>query len=165
MSGIAILCSGQGYQGEGMFDLLADAPEAGPVFKAAKFVLGSKDPRELVHRATNDALHADKVGQILCCIQAMAAWAVLSDKIPRPLVVAGYSVGELSAWGVAGLLDYKGVLILRSSARRRWMKPRHSRLDWWRSAVSSETCWIQSVRRTELMSRSSTVRTRCWSEA
>jgi [acyl-carrier-protein] S-malonyltransferase len=27
-------------------------------------------------------------------------------------VVAGYSVGELSAWGVAGLLDYTGVLDL-----------------------------------------------------
>jgi [acyl-carrier-protein] S-malonyltransferase len=94
-----------------MFDLLADAPEAGPVFKAAKLVLSNEDPRELVHQATNDALHADKVGQILCCIQAMAAWAVLSDKIPRPLVVAGYSVGELSAWGVAGLLDYEAVIL------------------------------------------------------
>ena len=42
----------------------------------------------------------------------MAAWAVLSAKVPRPLVVAGYSVGELAAWGVAGLLDYEEVLHL-----------------------------------------------------
>src|SRR5271155_5088907 len=42
----------------------------------------------------------------------MAAWAVFAAKAPRPLVVAGYSVGELAAWGVAGLLDYKGVLDL-----------------------------------------------------
>jgi [acyl-carrier-protein] S-malonyltransferase len=35
-----------------------------------------------------------------------------SAKAPRPLVVAGYSVGELAAWGVAGLLNYKGVLDL-----------------------------------------------------
>jgi [acyl-carrier-protein] S-malonyltransferase len=106
MSGIAILCSGQGYQGADMFDLLADAPEAGPVFKRARLVLDGQDPRELVRRATNDALHADKVGQILCCTQAIAAWAALSAMVPRPLVVAGYSVGELAAWGVAGLLDY-----------------------------------------------------------
>jgi [acyl-carrier-protein] S-malonyltransferase len=112
MSGIAILCSGQGYQGADMFDLLPDAPEAGPVFKAAKFVLDGTDPRQLVRKASNEALHADKVGQILCCTQAMAAWAVLSTKVPRPLVVAGYSVGELAAWGVAGLLDYQRVLDL-----------------------------------------------------
>jgi [acyl-carrier-protein] S-malonyltransferase len=112
MSGIAILCSGQGYQGADMFDLLADAPEAGPVFKAAKFVLDGSDPRQLVRETSKEALHADKVGQILCCTQAMAAWAVLSAKVPRPLVVAGYSVGELAAWGVAGLLDYEGVLDL-----------------------------------------------------
>jgi len=112
MNGAAILCSGQGYQGAGMFDLLADASEASPVFEAAKFVLDGKDPRQLVREAGNDELHADKVGQILCCTQAMAAWAVLSAKAPRPLVVAGYSVGELAAWGVAGLLDHEGVLDL-----------------------------------------------------
>jgi [acyl-carrier-protein] S-malonyltransferase len=99
MIGVGILCSGQGYQGAGMFDLLADAAEADRVFKAAKLILSGKDPRDLVHQ-TNDALHADKVGQILCCTQAMAAWAVVSSKLPPPLVVAGYSVGELAAWGV-----------------------------------------------------------------
>jgi [acyl-carrier-protein] S-malonyltransferase len=82
------------------------------VFEAAKFVLDGKDPRQLVREASDDDLHADKVGQILCCTQAMAAWAVLSAKVPRPLVVAGYSVGELAAWGVAGLLDHKDVLDL-----------------------------------------------------
>jgi [acyl-carrier-protein] S-malonyltransferase len=112
MSGIAILCSGQGYQGADMFNLLADAPEAGPVFEHARLVLGGEDPREFVRRATDEALNADKVGQILCCTQAVAAWAVLRAKVPRPIVVAGYSVGELAAWGVAGLLDYEGVLDL-----------------------------------------------------
>jgi [acyl-carrier-protein] S-malonyltransferase len=112
MSGAAILCSGQGYQGADMFNLLADAPAATPVFEAAKSVLDGKDPRQLVREASNEDLHADKVGQVLCCIHAMAAWAVLSAKTLRPLVVAGYSVGELAAWGVAGLLDHKGVLSL-----------------------------------------------------
>jgi [acyl-carrier-protein] S-malonyltransferase len=116
MTGVAVLCSGQGYQNAGMFDLLADAPEASPVFEAAKFVLDGTDPRQLVRKASNDDLHADEVAQVLCCTQAMAAWAVLGAKLPRPLVVAGYSIGELAAWGVAGLLEYKGVLDL--AARR-----------------------------------------------
>ncbi len=110
MTGTAILCSGQGSQGAGMFDLLADAPEAAHVFKAAKAALGGHDPRELVRRASADELHANKAGQILCCTQAMAAWAVLGDIIPRPLVVAGYSVGELAAWGVAGMFDAEDVI-------------------------------------------------------
>jgi [acyl-carrier-protein] S-malonyltransferase len=134
---VAILCSGQGYQDAGMFDLLADAPAATPVFEAAKLVLDGKDPRQLVREASSDDLHADKIGQILCCTQAMAAWAVLSAKTPRPLVVAGYSVGELAAWGVAGLLDHEGSWISRSSLRRRWIKQRTSRLDSPRSAVSA----------------------------
>jgi [acyl-carrier-protein] S-malonyltransferase len=112
VSGVAILCSGQGYQGAGMFDLLADAPKADPVFKAAKLVLDGRDPRDLVHQASNKALHADRAGQILCCTQAMAAWAMVSGRVHRPLVVAGYSVGELAAWGVAGLLGYEEVLDL-----------------------------------------------------
>ena len=114
MSVTAVICSGQGCQGAGMFDLLADAPEAIPVFKAAEFLLEGKDPRQLVRKSSSDELHADKVGQILCCTQAMAAWAVLSAKVQRPLVVAGYSVGELAAWGVAGLLGYEEVLRLAS---------------------------------------------------
>jgi [acyl-carrier-protein] S-malonyltransferase len=112
VSAIAILCSGQGYQGAGMFDLLADAPEADQVFEAAKSVLDGQDPRQLVREASNNDLHADRVGQILCCTQAMAAWAVLSVKVPRPLLVAGYSVGELAAWGVAGLIDCESVFDL-----------------------------------------------------
>lgn len=112
MSGIALLCSGQGYQGADMFDLLADAPEADAVFKRGRLILGGQDPRELVRRVTNDTLHTNKVGQILCCMQAIAAWAVLRAKVRRPLVVAGYSVGELAAWGVAGLLSDEVVLDL-----------------------------------------------------
>ncbi|WP_284947288.1 ACP S-malonyltransferase [Acidisoma cladoniae] len=112
MTGIAILCSGQGAQSAGMFDLLADAPEAAPVFAAAKAALGGRDARDLVRSASSAEIHTNKVGQILCCTLTMAAWAVIGEGLPRPLVVAGYSVGELGAWGVAGLLDAAGVLDL-----------------------------------------------------
>jgi [acyl-carrier-protein] S-malonyltransferase len=115
MTRIAVLCSGQGAQSATMFDLLADMPAAEPVFRHASGLLGS-DPRHLVREASSAAIHEDRLGQILCCTQAMAAWAVLGEALPRPLLVAGYSVGELAAWGVAGLLDASGVLDL--AARR-----------------------------------------------
>ena len=112
MISTAILCSGQGAQSAAMFDLLADAPEAEPVFLAAKRALSGKDPRDVVHQASSEAIHLDKAGQILCCTQAMAAWTVIGPLLARPLLVAGYSVGELSAWGVAGLMSVSRVLDL-----------------------------------------------------
>ncbi len=110
MTSTAILCSGQGSQAAGMFDVLADAPQAAHVFEAARAALGGEDPRALVRHAGEAELHENKAGQILCCTQALAAWAVLRDVVPPPLVVAGYSVGELAAWGVAGLLEAEVVL-------------------------------------------------------
>ena len=119
MTGTAVVCSGQGSQSAGMFDLLADAPEAAYVFEAAKAALDGHDPRELVRHASGKDLHANKAAQVLCCTQAMAAWAALGDVVPPPLVVAGYSVGELAAWGVAGALDAEdiiGLAVKRASA-------------------------------------------------
>lgn len=110
MTRVAVLCSGQGAQDAAMFDLLADAPAAAPVFQAATIVLGGDDPRRLVRQQSNAAIHADKLGQILCCTLTMAVWAVIGEQLPPPLLVAGYSVGELGAWGVAGLLDAAAVI-------------------------------------------------------
>ena len=112
MIGTAILCSGQGGQNAAMFATLSEAPEARPVFEAARRALGGTDPRDLVQQASDADIHANFAGQILCCTQMMAAWAVIGAHIERPLVVAGYSVGELAAWGVAGLIDAATVLDL-----------------------------------------------------
>jgi [acyl-carrier-protein] S-malonyltransferase len=35
----------------------------------------------------------------------LAVWSVLDEVLARPLVMAGYSVGEVAAWGVAGVVD------------------------------------------------------------
>ena len=114
--GVAILCSGQGAQASGMFDLVADAPEAAPVFAAAQRVLGGRDPRDLVRQAREPELHGNRLAQVLCCTQALAFWSALRATTPRPVTVAGYSAGELAAWGVAGVIDPEAVLEL--TARR-----------------------------------------------
>jgi len=101
---LAILCSGQGQQHAAMFDLVAACPEAEAVFAAAARVLG-QDPRRLVRDADAATLYADRIGQILCCTQALAVWAALGPAQPRRVVMAGYSVGELAAWGCAGAFD------------------------------------------------------------
>ncbi len=109
---LAILCSGQGPQGPAMFALTGQAPEAADLFAHAATLLDGRDPRELAQTAPAAELHRDREGQILCALQALAAAAMLRPALARPLVVAGYSVGEVAAWGVAGLIGARAVLDL-----------------------------------------------------
>lgn len=98
---LALLCSGQGLQSPDLFALTAEAPAAAPVFAAATASLGC-DPRRLVAEADPAHLYANRTGQILCVTAALALHACLSDILPPRLIVAGYSVGEMAAWGIAG---------------------------------------------------------------
>jgi [acyl-carrier-protein] S-malonyltransferase len=107
---VAILCSGQGTQHPGMFDLLADCPATAPIFSVAAGLLG-KDPRQYVREA-GPALFDDRIGQILCCTQALATWTALDAARPERAVIAGYSIGELAAWGCVGAFDADTVLRL-----------------------------------------------------
>jgi [acyl-carrier-protein] S-malonyltransferase len=109
-SPVAILCSGQGGQYSGMFDLFAESPECEPIFAAASVWLG-QDPRKFVRSAGAD-LFADHTAQILCCTQALAAWAGLAAAQPTRAVIAGYSAGELPAWGCAGAIEVEATLRL-----------------------------------------------------
>ncbi len=113
---LAILCSGQGRQHARMFALTEAAPEAAALFSHAAVLLGGRDPRELVRNEADDILHQNRVGQILCTLQALAATAMLGDALPARRIVAGYSIGELAAWGVAGASSHTDTLDL--SARR-----------------------------------------------
>ena len=98
-----------------MFDLVANCPEAEPVFAAAAEVLG-QDPRQFVREAAPADLFSDRSGQILCCTQALAVRVALGAAWPARAVIAGYSIGELAAWGCAGAVD--GPNTLRLAQRR-----------------------------------------------
>lgn len=113
MSTLAVLCSGQGNQHAGMFDLVAGSEAAAPVFAAAKEALDGRDPRDLVRGADAATLHGNRVGQVLCCTRALAVWRVLDAAEPgRRVVIAGYSVGEVAAWACAGLFDAETLMRL-----------------------------------------------------
>ena len=109
---LAILCSGQGRQHRDMFALTGDAPQAASLFAHAATLLGGCDPREIVRSEGAEALHHNRIGQILCTLQALAAASVLRDRMLDPFIVAGYSVGEVAAWGVAGLMSMTDTLDL-----------------------------------------------------
>jgi [acyl-carrier-protein] S-malonyltransferase len=99
-----------------MFELTGQAPQAADLFVQATALLGGRDPRQMVAADPAPALHHNRIGQILCALQALAAAALLRQILPIDLIVAGYSVGEVAAWGVGGQLS--PALALELVARR-----------------------------------------------
>lgn len=112
---LALLCSGQGKQNRRMFDLFANSSEAEAVFAAAREVLGA-DPRQLVADAEDGVLQRNRVSQLLNVTRALVAHHCLRAAMPPRALVAGYSVGEMGAWGIAGIWSFVDTLLL--TARR-----------------------------------------------
>ena len=113
----AILCSGQGGQHADMFDLTGAAPQADALFVQASRLLGA-DPRVWVREADPDARRENRTAQLLCTLQALAAAAMLDAVLPRRRCVAGYSVGELASWSIAGLIGAGETLDLADARAR-----------------------------------------------
>ncbi|HHY6926253.1 TPA: malonate decarboxylase subunit epsilon [Burkholderia ambifaria] len=114
---LAILCAGQGAQRADMFELTGAVPQADALFAHAGRLLGD-DPRNWVRHAEPDALHENRAAQLLCTLQALAAAALLDTVWPRRRCVAGYSVGEVASWSVAGMIDPHDALDLADARAR-----------------------------------------------
>ncbi|WP_180899148.1 acyltransferase domain-containing protein [Martelella soudanensis] len=99
-----------------MFAITGPVPEAENLFTHAASLLHDRDPRELVRQEPAAVLHHNRNSQILCTLQALAAAAALRTAWPGRMVVAGYSVGELAAWGVSS--RFAGEDTLDLAARR-----------------------------------------------
>lgn len=108
---IVCLCSGQGTQHPDIFRLTGNCAAASPVFRAAAETLGC-DPRHFVRSASDQALHANRAAQILCVTQALAAYLLLEEDLSPPFLTIGYSVGEVAACGISGLLSVEDTLRL-----------------------------------------------------
>lgn len=106
---LAILCPGQGGQHGGMFDLaLADA-RGRDVLDSCDFPSRFGQPLAAL-LADEQYLFANRYAQALVAASSLAMWAMLKDDLPTPTLVAGYSIGELSAYGVAGALSVPQVV-------------------------------------------------------
>ncbi len=96
----ALLFPGQGGQHAGMLPWLEAEPGAQHVLQAMADILGS-GWRQRLQQA--DWREANAVAQVLITGVSLATWAALEPRLPGPpLVVAGYSVGELAACACAG---------------------------------------------------------------
>jgi len=91
---LLLLCPGQGGQHAGMFDLARTDARAAALLDACGLSAGA--PK---------AIFENRVAQPAIVGATLAMWEALRHRMPAPSLVAGYSVGEVSAYGVAGALD------------------------------------------------------------
>lgn len=116
----AVLCPGQGGQHAGLFDLLSTTPGFTSDLDAAltrvRDIAGF-DPRDVAGDARHPArLFDNAVAQpSICAVQSMT-WSVLRPRLAAagiaPRLFAGYSVGELAAYGCAGALAFDDLVTL-----------------------------------------------------
>lgn len=110
--GFAIVFSGQGMQHAAMLPWLADDE----LVKRMRAELGVSDWREKLHDASWASRNAN--AQVLLTGLGLAAWAQLSPSLPTPSALAGYSVGELASFAVAGVFDASTALALAGQRAR-----------------------------------------------
>ncbi|MYN06290.1 ACP S-malonyltransferase [Pseudoduganella aquatica] len=108
---LLILCPGQGGQHEGMFDLADGDPAAAALLGGLRARGACANPPYAEHAGQADhaargghGLFSNRVAQPMIVAAALVMWEALRSCAPQPALVAGYSIGELAAWGVAGAL-------------------------------------------------------------
>ena len=62
--------------------------------------------------ASEENLTRNAIAQPLAVASAVANWTLLSPHLPTPEFIAGYSVGELSAWGCSGALTIEQLVAM-----------------------------------------------------
>jgi [acyl-carrier-protein] S-malonyltransferase len=111
MSGLGILCPGQGDQHESMFDILSNSDVAQKALRSAAPIFGDL-PETCLGQLNTSQLYSNQYAQPLIGLLQLATWAALCDLLPTPKVFAGYSLGEVSSYGCAGALDLETTLAL-----------------------------------------------------
>lgn len=107
---LGIVCSGQGTQSAAMLHALRGHGDAEALISQAGDAVGA-DLWDLCER-DDPRLYDNGIAQPLLCAAQLAVWAVLAPQLPRPRVLAGYSIGELAAAGCAGAIAPRQVIAL-----------------------------------------------------
>jgi [acyl-carrier-protein] S-malonyltransferase len=101
---LAILCSGQAGQHRRMLDDILAAPDCAGLRATATAVLG-QDVAAWWQGLDEAEIFANANAQFAIALFQIATWARIAPLLPSPAVVAGYSLGEVLAWHIAGAMD------------------------------------------------------------
>lgn len=105
------LFSGQGSQKPGMGADLMDVPEVRATFACASEVLGF-DVADLVLNADAAELNDTRNAQPALCVLSVAVARALMARGVQPAAVLGFSLGQVSALAVSGMLTDEAVFAL-----------------------------------------------------
>jgi [acyl-carrier-protein] S-malonyltransferase len=108
---LAILCSGQAGQHRAMLDNLIKAPDLEELRSCASEILG-KDVEGWWRSLADEAIFANENAQFAIALYQLSVWQRIAAIIPHPALIAGYSLGELIAYHVAGSLNAADTLKL-----------------------------------------------------
>lgn len=101
MSGFALLCPGQGGTHRGMLAwALADAAVADTLGITGGRLVGADWTGRVA--ASDEPPEEHRLAQLAIVAAGAGAWARLRPTLPDPDLIAGYSLGELTAWTCAG---------------------------------------------------------------
>ncbi len=114
---LAILCSGQAGQHRAMLDNLITAPDLEELRSSASEILG-EDVEGWWRNLTDEAIFTNENAQFAIALYQLSVWQRIAALIPQPALIAGYSLGELIAYHVAGSLNVTDTLkLVRQRAR------------------------------------------------
>ncbi|MEO8935967.1 MAG: acyltransferase domain-containing protein [Burkholderiaceae bacterium] len=108
---LAVLCSGQGGQHAGMFDLVECDGSAGPLIARAN-ECARFDVVAAVRTTQAPSMFDNAIAQPLICAYQGIVWSLLATAGVSTTYTAGYSVGELTSHAVAGRLSWTDTIAL-----------------------------------------------------
>jgi [acyl-carrier-protein] S-malonyltransferase len=101
---LAILCSGQAGQRRDMLDELLKAPECAAIRDAASSVL-NQDVAVWWNGLSENEIFDNANAQFSIAYFQIATWTRIARILPKPDLIAGYSLGELISFFIAGALN------------------------------------------------------------
>lgn len=121
MSGLAILCSGQGRQDWASFEALLKYPDGKVMLERLRDSGLIPETLENYLKAPSDnsqIIFNNEFSQPFIVIYHIMLWEILKKSLPKPELFAGYSLGELSLYGLADIIKSEELLKLAVSRGR-----------------------------------------------
>ncbi|HEU4852042.1 MAG TPA: acyltransferase domain-containing protein [Telluria sp.] len=113
---LVLLCPGQGAQHPAMFDLARTSAQAAAMLDESIQAAQLGVPLDRI--LSDTLLFCNRMAQPLIVAATMATWEAIRERVPAPSLVAGYSIGEVAAWGVAGALSARELVPLAAGRAR-----------------------------------------------